>query len=196
MFGAETIVEGFVPSVAGAVQMTRSILTSATTALQKNLLRHQSAAFGQGGHQLHGGHAWAPLERSTVAIKTRLGVTRPAAPLYRTGAMSGNQKVRVRLRSLRGGVQFELKAWNRTPYAKYHQSGFRHVWSGKLIVPRMPVEFSEQDLLFVTESIRSFMVGGSAAKRKKGVSLKGKKSWINGGDPRLWLFFNERWGGV
>lgn len=171
---AESTVEGFVPSIAGAVRMTRSILQSATVAFARGLQLQQSAAFGVGGHQLHGGHAWAKLSPVTIAIKTALGVERPAAPLFRTGAMAKSQRVRVRLTAMGNGIHFQIHGKNTTWYSRFHQSGYRHVWSGKMVVPRMPIEFTMQDIDWVAESIRNYMLGGVTTVARKRTSLKGR----------------------
>lgn len=183
---AETTVEGFVPSVPGAVAMTRSILQARERELAARLKKTQDQAFGVGGHQLHGGHAWNPLTALTIEIKTKLGVSRPAAPLYRTGFMSKHQRVRVRLVQLPGGLRFQLFAQNTAWYSRFHDSGFRHVWSGKMVSPRHPVEWTPQDLEWAVASLRSFMVGGEVAKRRKSNTLKSKLSRAGMGPQKLW----------
>lgn len=169
---AESTVEGFVPSINSGVVMTRAILQSMTTQIGQRLTAAQNAAFGVGGHQLHGGHAWDRLTQNTVDIKRRLGASRPAAPLYRTGNMSKKQRVRVRLVAIPGGIRFQIFGQNTAWYSRFHDSGFRHVWSGKMVSPRHPIEWTMQDLEFASDSIRNFMLGGTKVAPRSKMSLR------------------------
>lgn len=157
---AQDHIEGFAPSVGSMVQFTRSQLAGLARALERRVKFDQSAAFQVGGHQLHGGSPWNPLEPTTVAIKSALGVSRPSAPLYRTGAMSKRTKVKVFLQLYPKGIAFSVYAFNDSHYANLHQQGFQHVWSGRFIPARPVVDLTPMDLDFVGNNIQSFMMDG------------------------------------
>jgi hypothetical protein len=157
---AETSIEGFAPSVGSMVQYTRSQLAGLARALERRVKFDQSAAFQVGGHQLHGGNSWAPLSPTTVAIKTALGSPRPSAPLYRTGYMSGRTKVKVYLQLYPKGIAFSVFVWNDAFYAKFHQDGYQHVWSGRMVPARPVVELTPADLEYIGLNIQSYMLDG------------------------------------
>lgn len=154
---AQTAVTGLVTSPAGIANFTRNILFSLESQISKEMYDRQNAAFAVGGHQLHGGHKWKPLSPNTVALKARLGYPRPAAPLVRSGLMSQNQRVVVKLSLIGNGIKFQVFAVNRTPYSKYHDSGFTNHWSGTFVPRRAPVELTRADLEWIVTLLRGYM---------------------------------------
>ncbi len=179
-------IEGFVPSIGSAVKITRSALAGLELRLAQRLRNEQAAAFPVGGHQLHGGGPWAPLAASTVKIKRKLGATRPTSPLFRTGIMSQNQKVKVDIVPNSKGLSFRVLAWNTKHYSRFHQSGYRHVWSGRMVPKRPVVSLTPQDFEYVVGTIRDFMVGINSAGTKKKTRLGKVKGWLQGAATRLW----------
>jgi len=179
-------IEGFVPSIGSAVKITRSALAGLELRLAQRLRNEQAAAFSVGGHQLHGGGPWAPLAPSTIKIKSRLGATRPSSPLFRTGIMSQNQKVKVDIVPTSTGLSFRVLAWNSKQYSRFHQSGYRHVWSGKMVPKRPVVSLTKQDFDYVAGTIRDYMIGIDSSGTKKKTRLGKVKGWLQGAAARLW----------
>lgn len=154
---AHTWVEGFVPNLAAARQITVHALRSLENRIKYDIAQDQFQAFQVGGHHRHGGTPWAPLSPSTIAIKAKEGAPRPAAPLVRSSAMSASTRVNIRLTALPTGVKFSIFVKNTTPYSGYHMKPTFNHWSGTFNPTRMPVQLTQQDLNQVRAIIEGYM---------------------------------------
>lgn len=174
-------VAGQIASIPGMAQVTRNALLGMSAIIRKELTARAKGAFDVGGHHMHGGMPWKPLKLSTLAIKSKLGY--PLQPLVRTGTMSDLINVRVGLIPLgNGGIQWEIQVANEAPYAKYHQSGFRHVWGGR-VPARPPIKVTHDDLEMIGETIRTYMIGGKIERvdkttKKKGIIASGVNRFL------------------
>lgn len=168
MPGAARIeVTGRVPTPAHGVKLARSAMLGLAKRLSVKAKMNLDRSFDFGGHQNHGGLPWAALRQSTIAIKSALGYPRPAAPLVRTGSMSKSVLARIEIVPYAGGLQWYLAIDNAAPYAKYHQTGFRNHWTGRMVVARRPSVVTKQDLQYIRASIESAMMPSSKGKMVK-----------------------------
>lgn len=172
MSRALTAVGGFVAYPQNAINASRRAMLNAARAIRTNLIRGHLDAFANGGHYARGGTKWQDLQATTIAIKARAGYPTPWAPLVRTGYMSTATSVQVKIRPSKLGWYWEVWVQNNSPYSIYHQTGFRHVWSGKMVPSRPPVEITETDTAMAISIIKASMTGlkdrGDSARKTGG----------------------------
>lgn len=179
------VIGGFVPAPMGVVNMVRETVIRAQKAVYGGVRRDMQNAFLTGGHAFRGGKQWDGLKDTTIDIKSRLGAPFPSAPLVRWGTMANSVAVKVELQSTGRGVQWAVYAGNKAPYAKYHQEGFDHIWSGEFVPARPPVEFTAMDFDRIVEQIRAYMAGGTDARTPQ---RRGKKRLPGFGSLGKFLF--------
>lgn len=180
--GYFAVIGGFVPNPHGVASVVRGTVIRAQKAVYGGVRRDMQNAFLTGGHAAHGGQQWDGLKPNTVEIKSKLGAPFPSAPLVRWGTMATSVSVKVELQYTGRGLQWAVYAGNKAPYAKYHQEGFNHIWSGEFIPARKPVEFTAADFERIVEQIRFYMAGGQVdpapqrrgKKRLPGMGALGK----------------------
>jgi phage gpG-like protein len=113
-------------------------------------------AYRVGGHQNHGGEAWAPLAPSTVAYKKKRRF--PPNILVRTGLM-GLTTRSFAATQRQGPTSFTYRIGVKTsaPYANIHQdpNGWTHHMTGAKIPSRPPLDITSEDVGWVAQQIRA-----------------------------------------
>lgn len=160
--GYFAVIGGFVPFPHGVTSVVRETVIKASAAVGKATRRDMQNAFISGGHSFRGGEQWNALKGTTIDIKSELGAPFPSAPLVRWGQMANSVSVKVEIEASENGVSWAVYAGNKAPYAKYHQEGFEHIWSGQFVPARRPVEFTSVDFDRIVEQIRFYIGGGIA----------------------------------
>lgn len=133
--------------------LRKSLLKYGLTQIHKANVK----AYKEGGHQGHGGEAWAPLAESTLKRKLKKKKT----------------KILVDTSTMRNSLSLQLEAHTafrivvvegvHTPYAKFHMEGT------KRMPARLPVYISPQDLEQFNKS-----VGADLEKKINGNKGKGR----------------------
>lgn len=137
------------------------------------LVKRQQAAFSDGGHQGHGGRPWAPLAESTLKRKAAQGG--PVDILvdvakYGGGALRDSieaDKDATKAKRTNKGVAYAIRIIARVPVGRFHATGFRNARTGSKVVPRPPVEYTEQDVEFVAQVMRN-ATAQAKSKSKRG----------------------------
>jgi hypothetical protein len=103
----------------------------------REFLAHTRNAVRAGGHQLHGGNRWRPLEQDTVAQKGRM------MPLTQSIARAS----RMSVTGIRGNLT------NDHPAAVFHQTGTRHMPARPIV--EVTLDDEARLTRYITEAIEA-----------------------------------------